>query len=219
MLRSLSLLFLASIFAAFAPLRAAESDSLVKPEHRLDAANPAWSDLLAKIDDRPDGSARFEERRFFPFKKTPTVLTGEVRVSRTRGLSLHYVEPDDRTVIIDERGPLIREHRGETVPPSDPRAAAANTAMLHLLRFNLPALAETFDIYGERKDTAWTLVLVPRADALRRTLGQITVTGENVTVRRIELRRSATQRIEILVAPPRSPAVPFTAEELRLYFR
>lgn len=217
MLRRTPLLLLA--FIACASLRAAEPDPLVNPAHRLEVGNPAWSDLLAKIENRPDGSASFEERRFFPFKKTPTLLKGEVRVSRTRGLSLHYVEPDDRTVIIDERGLLQREHRGESTPPADPRATAANTAMLHLLRFDLRALTETFEIYGERKDSAWTLALIPRADALRRTLGQITVAGENVTVRRIELRRSATQRVEILVAPPRSPAVPFTTDELRLYFR
>lgn len=191
---------------------------LVSPEHRLAADDPAWRDLLAQIEHRPDASASFEERRFFPFKKTPTVLKGEVRISASRGLSLHYLTPEERLVIIDERGVLLREAGRDSSPPADPRAAAANTAILHLLRFNLPALVETFEVYGERSGVTWTLALVPRAADLRRTLGQITVAGENAVARRIELRRSVTQRVEIIVEPP-APSVPFTADELRQFFR
>lgn len=207
------------LLALLGALRGAEADPLVNPGHRLEVGNPAWADLLAQIEQRPDAQAAFEERRHFPFKRTPTLLKGEVRVSRTRGLSLHYTDPENRVVIIDERGVLLREADRETTPPADPRATAANSAMLHLLRFDLRALAEIFDVYGERKDATWTLALIPRADALRRTLGQITVTGENAVVRRIELRRSLTQRVEILVEPPKAPAATFTAEELKLYFR
>jgi hypothetical protein len=67
-------------------------------------------------------------------------------------------------------------------------------------------------------DKAWTLALVPRAEELRRTLGAIIITGEADLVRRIELRRSAVQRVEILVGDPR-PQTPFTAEELHRFFR
>ncbi len=219
MSRFVFIFLLALSLLALTPARAAEADSLVKPERRLALGDPAWADLLVKIEQRPDASASFEERRFFPFKKTPTLLQGEVRVSTKRGLSLHYVAPEDRTVIIDESGVLLRELTGDTTPPSDPRASVANTAMLHLLRFDLKALTENFDVYGERKEAAWTLALVPKVDSIRRTLGQITVSGENAEVRRIELRRSLTQRVEILVAPPRMPATPFTSEELKQYFR
>jgi hypothetical protein len=59
---------------------------------------------------------------------------------------------------------------------------------------------------------------VPRADDLRRTLGRISVEGEGAAVGRIELRRSETQRVEIIVAAPR-PAAAFTADEVRRYFR
>jgi outer membrane lipoprotein carrier protein LolA len=199
-------------------LCAADPDSLAVPAHRLKIDDPAWRDLAVQVGQRPDAVADFEEHRWFPFKKLPTVLKGEVRVSASHGLSLHYVEPQDRTVIIDERGLLLREGGHDSTPPPDPRGAAANTAMLDLLRFDLAALARTFEIYGERKEEAWTLALVPQADALRHTLGQITVAGEKLVVRRIELRRSVTQRVEILVGPARPPAA-FTAEELRRFFR
>lgn len=209
--------FLALVLAPL--LHGAAADPLVAPAHRLQADDPAWRDLLTLVEHRPDATAGFEERRYFSFKKTPTLLKGEVRVSTARGLSLHYVEPQERTVIIDDRGLLLRETARDTIPPNDPRATAANTAMLHLLRFDLHQLAESFEVYGQRDGTAWTLALVPRDESLRRTLGQITVAGESATVRRIELRRSLTQRVEILVEPPRAPAVAFTADEVKRFFR
>lgn len=59
---------------------------------------------------------------------------------------------------------------------------------------------------------------MPRTAALRGSIGRITVAGEAAAVRHIELRRSAKQVIEILIAPPRPPAA-FTAEEVKKYFR
>ncbi len=200
-------------------IRAAAVDPLLTPDHRIEAGDPAWRDLLAQMEQRPDAEAGFEERRWFPFKKLPTLLKGEVRVSTARGLSLHYTEPDERIVIIDERGLLLRAAGRDSTPPSDPRATAVNTALLHLLRFDLRALAGTFEIFGERTGAAWTLALVPRDESLRRTLGTIAVAGEAAVVRRIEMRRSATQRVEILVGPPRLPPTAFTAEDQSRYFR
>jgi glycosyltransferase involved in cell wall biosynthesis len=214
------------------PGRAAENDPLVNPEHRLAPAAPAWSDLAAAFAHQPDTTADFTEHRFFPFKKDPVELKGEVRVSAERGLSLHYTSPDERTVILDSRGVLIRAAAGEKAPPADPRASSTNDALLHILRFDFGALEKDFELYGQRDGGAWTLALVPRAEAQRRAVGRITVSGDaataspqdsNVTptaatVRRIELRRSAKQSIEILIAAPHPPA-PFGAEELKRYFR
>jgi hypothetical protein len=45
----------------------------------------------------------------------------------------------------------------------------------------------------------------------------ITVAGEDAAVRRIELRQSARQYIEILNAPPLAAA--FTPDELKRHFR
>ena len=200
------------------PLRAAETDPLVNPEHRLPAGAPQWSDLMEAFARRPDTAADFTERRQFPFRRDPVELQGEVRVSSARGLSLHYTQPDDRTVILDEAGMLMRAPAGEKVAPADPRAEAANDALRHILRFEFTSLEKDFELYGQRDTDTWTLALVPRTDTLRRSIGRITVTGQVATIRRIELRRSAKQVIEILIAPPRPPA-PFTAEELKKYFR
>lgn len=199
------------------PAPAAESDPLVRPEHRLEPTAPAWRDLIAAFGHNPDSTAEFTEQRFFPFKQQPVELQGESRVSATRGLSLHYTKPEDRTVILDEKGVLLRAPAGEKAPAADPRAAAANAALLNVLRFDFAALEQDFEIYGEREGEAWQLALVPRTDGLRRSVGRIAVAGSGVTVSRIEIRRSARQAIVIVLGEPRRAA--FTAAELKQYFR
>jgi hypothetical protein len=210
---SLALLIVCSVFG-----RAAETDPLVNPEHRLAPAAPAWSDLIDAFGHHPDTAAGFTERRFFSFKKKPVELRGEVRVSSTRGLSLHYTEPEERTVVLDAQGVLVRAAADVTAPPADPRAGAANEALLHILRFDFGALEKDFELYGRRDGAAWTLALVPRTETLRRSVGRITVAGEAAAIRHIEFRRAARQAIEIIIEPPR-PTAAFSAEELRRFFR
>lgn len=197
---------------------AAETDPLVNPEHRLAPDAPAWSDLVDAFARQPDTTADFTERRQFPFKKEPVELQGEVRVSPARGLSLRYTTPEERTVILDEQGMLIRAPSGQKTPPADPRATAANEALRHILRFEFAALEKDFELYGQREGPDWTLALVPRTKDLQRSIGRITVAGQAASIRRIELRRSAKQVIDILITAPRPPAA-FTAEEVKAYFR
>lgn len=197
---------------------AAEPNPLVTPAHRLTADAPAWTDLIAGFAHKADTAADFVERRFFPFKKLPVELAGEVRVSAARGLSLHYTAPEERTVILDGDGMLIRGAAGEKSPPADPRARGVSDALLHILRFDFPALEKDFEIYGQRSGEDWKIALIARTEALRQGIGTINVTGQGATVRRIELRHSARQYIEILNAPPR-PAAEFTADEVKRYFR
>ncbi len=209
---------LALLLWCAARVPAAEPDPLVNPELRLAPAAPAWADLVAAFARQPDTTADFTERRQFPFKKDPVELAGVVRVSAARGLSLHYTAPEVRTVILDDHGMLLRSPAGQKTPPADPRATAANEALRHILRFEFSALEQDFELYGRREGPDWTLALVPRTDTLRRSIGRITVAGEATAIRRIELRRTAKQVIEINIAPPR-PAAVFTTEELRTYFR
>jgi GT2 family glycosyltransferase len=207
---------LAGRLAAAAP----DEASVIQPGLRLNVTppDPGWRDLFTDIRRRATVEAPFEEHRWFPFHKKPVVLTGEVRIDAARGLSLHYEQPQERTVIIDDRGIVIRERGRDSSPPADPRARLADSALLDVLRFAFTALADRFELYGVRDGPRWTLALVPRVAEIRRTLGNILVEGEGDRVRRIQLRRSATERVDILVDEPK-PEAPFSAEELRRYFR
>jgi hypothetical protein len=198
--------------------RPAAADSPGSPEVRLEPSTTEWTDLVQAFAASPDVTAEFTERRFFSFKKAPTVLRGEVRVSRAHGLSLNYLEPEKRTVIVDDMGMLIRTESGQRSPSTDPRATAANQALLNILRFDFVALERAFELNGRREGTAWSLVLVPRATDLKRSTGVIAVAGDGAAIRRIEIRRGAKNSIEISIEPPRPPA-DFTPEEMARYFR
>src|SRR4051812_13931315 len=178
-------------------------DVSIEPANRIAPGAPEWRDLAEAFAHQPDLTADFEERRFFPFHHDPVVLQGEVRVSRDRGLSLHYRAPEERIIILDRQGMLVREGAGQKTPPLDPRAKSANSALLDILRFDFAALEKDFEVYGRRAGAAWSLGLVPRAEATRRAIGNIYVGGEGAMVRTIELRRSVKQHIDIAIAPPR----------------
>jgi len=210
----LALLLAGTLAAA---VLADEPASLADPAHRIARDDPGWSALAAELRGQACVTADFTEERWFSFKRTPTVLRGEVRISAEHGLSLRYLDPEEQIVIVDERGSLLRSATGDRALPADPRTGAADFALLHLLRLDLGPLEPDFELYGKRTGPAWTIVLVPRADDMRRALGQISVEGEGSSVRHIELRRSARQRVEITVTAPRPTA--FTAGEIRRFFR
>jgi len=209
---------LALLLACGPSARGAGVDPLVNSGHLLAPLAPEWRDLSEAFLHHPDTRADFTERRFFSFKKDPVELKGEVRVSVAWGLSLHYTAPEERTVILDSKGTLIRTPAGESSPVADPRAKGADDAMLHILQLDLPALGRDFELYGQRDGASWALALVPRTEALRRALDRITVKGEAATIRQIEIRRAARQAIEIVIEPPHPPAA-FTEDELRRCFR
>jgi hypothetical protein len=199
-------------------LCAAEPAQPVVAEERIPIAPGSWDDLARMVAAQSEVTADFTEHRYFPFRKIPVVLTGVSRVSAARGLSLQYLTPTERLVILDSEGMLLRDATGDSTPPADPRGDAANRALRHVLRLDFPALAQDFELLGRRAGDRWSLVLVPRADDLRRTLGRISVDGEAGLVRRIELRRSALQSVEILISPPRR-ARPVRRGRLKRYFR
>jgi hypothetical protein len=214
-MKRLALFLLVIVFAGGA--LAAEIEALTVPANRIAVDDPAWKELAVGFSRRPDATAEFSEQRFFPFRRAPVELKGESRVSATRGLSLHYTAPEERIVILDTKGMLVRDKRGETSAPDDPRAAAANAALVEVLRFDLTALDKAFELYGQREGAAWKLAFVPRAASLRRSVGVILVAGMADALNRIEIRRAANQHIDIKIGPPR--ATPFAEAELKRFFR
>lgn len=199
----------------------AEPPSLLDPSTLITdpAHDPAWKDLFARLAPGKNRLCKFEERRYFPFHKAPVILTGEVRIAPDRGLSLHYLTPEQRTVIVDDRGLLIRDAQGgERAVPAAGQAQTAITALVDILRFNLPQLQKNFALHGWREAGVWTLALVPRNPELASSLSSVVISGEEADLRRIELIESTAQRIEILIGETHED-VTFPAGELARYFR
>lgn len=225
----MQLRLLSSAFLLVAGLCAAEPalpatglpTGLVSSETQLTdpRRDPAWSALFDRLSLQKTRHSRFEERRFFPFRREPTVLQGEMRMVPEQGLSLRYLQPEERVIIVDGKGVLMRDAEGrERAAPDDSRARAATSAMVHVLRFDLPALQKEFVLHGRREGDAWSLAFVSRDPAFANLLGVLVVSGEKLELRKIEMIKSANQRIEIAIKET-SEGVLFTGDTLRRFFR
>lgn len=212
----------AMFFVSEGSLRATLPDDIVSPAHRLSiASDPFWRGLFHTLSSQGGIHSQFEELRFLPIRKRPVVLTGEMRFSPDRGLSLHYLKPEESCVMIDSRGIVFRDATGRVHEvASDPRARGATSALLQVMRFDPNVLERDFAAYGARDGIAWQVAFEPKPEAAARdiSLGRIIVRGQEDAVLLIEFRRSDRQRIEIHVGPTRT-GVTFSAAELATWFR
>ena len=203
------------------PSSAPATDALISPENRLShpANDPKWRELFERLAPNKTRQSTFEERRYFPFRKAPVVLQGEIRIIPELGLSLRYLEPEPRILIIDAKGLLMRDETGqERAAPPDSRAQAATSALVNVLRFDFEALKKQFDVYGRYNGATWMLGFAPRDPTFGNLLGVLTVSGEDGALRRIEMIKSPTQRIEILIKDTKEDVL-FTGDTVRRFFR
>ena len=79
-------------------------------------------------------------------------------------------------------------------------------------------LKKEFEVHGRREGETWTLAFVPRDPAFANLLGMLTVSGEKNALHKIEMIKSPTQRIEILIRDTREDVL-FTGDTLKRFFR
>ena len=210
--------FVLLFFFLILPL-AAETPKEPGPQLYPGKNDAEWLSLFGALGSRRVVVAEFSEQRWFPFKKIPVVLKGVMRLAPDLGMSLNYTEPEQRTIIIDARGLILREADGrEREIPSDPAALAAASAMLPILNFDWQKLDRNFLVYAARDGEDWRLDFVPRDSQLASRLGRIVASGQGVLMRHLEFRRSALQRVEILIGETKQGGS-FTPEEKKRYFR
>lgn len=214
MKRLLTVLVLLLCGVARAAVPAAPGPEIVAGENDAE-----WQPLFAALAGQGAVYSTFTENRWFSVKKTPVVLRGEMRHSADRGLSLHYAEPKEQVMVVDDQGLLLRDGKGRTrTMAADPKAPRIDTALLPVLRFDLPALLELFTLHAARDGDDWRLDFVPRTPALARSLSAVEVDGTGEAVRRLEFRRSAKQRVEVLIEETKT-GVQFSDDEVKRFFR
>ncbi len=189
------------------------------PELIIGENDAAWRPLFAALAAQGAVHSTFTEHRWFSVRKEPVVLQGELRHSADHGLSLRYMQPEEQVLVVDARGLLMRNAHGRTrTMAADPRSPRIDAALLPVLRFDLPALLQLFSLRAARDGDDWRLDFAPRTPALARTLSTLTVEGTGERVRRLEFRRSAKQRVEVLIGETRT-GVTFSADEVKRFFR
>lgn len=212
---------LAIAFGLGAPSSAAPANSPypVKAGPEIPAGADTFQGLFRALAAQGSVRSSFIESRFFPFRKVPVVLLGEMRFSRVLGLSLHYTKPEERIVIADGTGLILREATGRSreIRPDD-RMPDLGATLTPVLRFDENELFKGFHVRGVCLGNAWRMDFTPRDPGVARMVGTIIVEGRDNTVGRIEFRRSSTQRIEILIDSSVS-GVTFGPEERKRYFR
>ncbi len=189
------------------------------------AEPPPIESIAARLQANAAVRATFAETRVQPFRREPQRLVGEMRFDPQLGLSLHYREPVEQILIVDETGVLMRDDRGrERAAPAKSAAASGTRPLLQVLRFDLSALRETFALQwdspaADAAAEAWQLTLIPRpefADALNFT--RLIVTGEADRVLALQWIHDARRRVEIIITDSESQ-VTFSAAERDAYFR
>ena len=178
-----------------------------------------WRPLFAAMAEKGAVRSGFTERRWLAVRPEPIELKGELRFSPDHGLSLHYSDPEDQTVVVDDRGIVVRDARGRTrAMKSGSRATAVVQTLLPVMRFDFDKLLDEFDVAATRTGEEWTIKLTPHDTVLQRSLGVLRITGSDESIERLEFRRSEKQRIEITVDAT-DTGVTFSEEEMKRYFR
>lgn len=199
---------------------AMRASPLPAPDPVIAPDDPAWQQLFHSLAAADDRSAAFTELRYFPFRTDPIVLHGEVRISAAHGFSVAYAAPEKRTLILDQRGLLLRDAQGRDRPaPDDPRLRAGIEAIVGIFQFDLPALERNYELHGSRTAGQWRLSFLPRRGGPAPGNYQaVVLSGRGRLPTQIELIRSASQRIAISLADERRH-VSFSAGEIQAYFR
>jgi hypothetical protein len=178
-----------------------------------------WKALIDTLAGHGTILAPFNEKRFFPFRRDPTLLKGVLRISPDHGLSLQYTEPGAYVLIADSGGLLIKDGSGRARPmPPGSRESGAVSSLLPIMRFDLAALYPRFVVQARGSGAAWSFIFTPRDSGDADSLGIITVRGEGSEVVSLEFKRSASQRVEIEVGQT-TTGRPFSDEELKQFFR
>jgi len=206
---------LAASFALLASAHGQDQGALLSPG----AGEADWRPLIDQLAAKGPVVAEFTERRFFPFRREPMVLKGVLRISPARGLSLEYTGPEESVLIADSAGIILRDNDGRSREmPSGSRQTGAIESLLPIMRFDLAALYPKFAIRAYRSGADWRFEFTPRDAETAGTLGSISVAGAGTDVNHLELKRSATQRVEIEVGETRT-GTPFSPRELEQFFR
>ena len=179
----------------------------------------SWGPLLAKLAGKGALYSTFTEQRWFPFKKVPVSLQGELRYEQSLGLSLRYTQPEDRMMILDSQGLVMRDAKGrQRTSPANDKVPDLVRSLLTIMQFDAESLLNLFVLRGAKSGDEWRIDMEPKSKEQAKMLGWITVFGAGDEVRHLVFKRSANQRVEIFIKQT-WPVADFSAADRKRFFR
>lgn len=148
------------------------------PCHADDALRVA--EILEGIDTPRDEPIAFVEKRQNALLEVPLVLYGDVIFTADGALSKQIERPiQERVTITADDMELERDGRTRRVS-LDKRTGVRvfYAGMRALLSGDVDELFELFDVAAEESDDRWSIRLVPKDEALRTFVEQLTISGQ-----------------------------------------
>lgn len=178
-----------------------------------------WKALFNSLPETQSVEASFEEWRYSLLRDRPSYLKGVLRFDQEIGVSLNYLEPSERTIIIDEKTVSMRNDSGETrTLPDDERYNWIPDLIGTIFSFDLDSwkggfILKDYSVKGEN----WSAVIEPKQDTGRDRIREVTMKGDNVYVTAMEMRMKGGKRVKIEVASAEKN-ISFSEEAIKRYF-
>jgi hypothetical protein len=210
--------------AAPAVSPASEVDAIGIASLQLSTLNPLdldadWQALIESMHAVERVAAPFVEARTFAFRKEPKQYRGVFRKDADGRVSLAYTEPEAMALHMGEGFAYYRKGEGAIRRIAQSNSQGAALALFpQLLNFNLPSIAEFYEIAGALEGDAWTLVFSAKPD-LELPYQKMSITGLGIVVKRIELSKSETQQVLIEMGDPVYPEFYLPEAKAAYFFR
>ncbi|MGB0372275.1 MAG: LolA family protein [Opitutales bacterium] len=178
-----------------------------------------WEALFKSLPETASVEARFEEWRHSLLRDRPSYLKGVLRFDSELGVSLNYVEPSDRTIIIYEDSVAMRNSDGETSSlPDSERYNWIPNLIGTIFSFDLESWKGGFLLKDySLEEEVWTAVIEPKEDTGRDQIREVKLIGDAVYVTEMEMRMKGGKRVNIKVASAEKN-IAFSSEVKELYF-
>jgi Outer membrane lipoprotein carrier protein LolA-like len=170
---------------AGAPAFAAPKDSDAAPE--LDV-------LLKKFAKSPGLFARFREEKHLAMLDAPLVNEGTIHFAPPQRLARHTERPQESTLLIDGNKLQFGDADGHESMDlgTNPVARLFVDSFTMLLEGNRAGLERIFKLqFTPRPHGAWQLVLVPRVAPMDKMIKDLSLRGEGLTLRDMDLRETS----------------------------
>lgn len=138
------------------------------------------------------GQATFVEKKTLKILDKPVESSGELLYTAPDRLEKRTLKPRPESMLL-ERGTLTIEQKGKRhVLPlqSYPEIAAFIDSIRGTLAGDRAALERVYKLDLQGDEQAWTLVLQPLADRMKKVVERITIVGERNSLRSIEIRQA-----------------------------